>query len=425
MKEYFRKLPKELKKVINAAKAVSLDTGVPAYLVGGFVRDMLLGAKNLDMDITVEGDGITFTRKLMLRLKANIIVHPRFGTATLSFGKLKVDIASARKEIYAHPGDLPQVSFSSLSDDLKRRDFTINAMAVNISGKGNLQLIDPFAGKNDLVSKKIRVLHDLSFQDDPTRIFRAVRFEERYGFRIDERTLKLLKKSLNSGSLALISPQRKRQELILMLKEAKPSRQVKRLKQLKILDSFCREFRRVDFGHSLFICVERQISWFNKQYPSRRKLDVWLLYLMALTDKLTRPEAMRLSARLGLHKGEEKRILSLKSFTKSRVQSLSANRMTPARIFALLEPLSYEAIIFIRAKYVSSVLRKHIADFLEIYNGMRVCVSGEVLHKLGVLPGPQYQVIFARVLEAKLNGLVNSRKEELALIRELIKKQIV
>jgi len=422
MKKYFKRLPQELKKVISLAETVSLESGMPAYLVGGFVRDMLLGVKNLDMDIVVEGDGILFAQKLMPRLKAKIIVHQRFGTAALSFGKLKVDIASARKEIYEHPGDLPIVSFSSLKDDLKRRDFTINAMAVGIS-KGQWQLIDPFAGKNDLASGKIRVLHDLSFQDDPTRIFRAVRFEQRYGFRIEPHTLKLLKESLNSGFLDLISAQRKRHELVLILKEAKPFRQLKRIKELGLMGSFCPEFRNLKIERSLFISLDKQVSWFNKQHSYRRKLDTWLLYLMALTDKLTRGKIIKLSGRLSLHKGEEKRILSLKSFSKSNLKSLSSSRIAPARIFSLLEPLSYETIIFLRARHTSPRLRKHIADFLEIYNGMRVGVSGEALHKLGLLPGPRYQAIFSRVLDAKLNGLVSSRREELALIRELISKK--
>jgi tRNA nucleotidyltransferase (CCA-adding enzyme) len=357
----------------------------------------------------------------MPKLKAKILIHHRFGTATLSFGKLKVDVASARKETYSHPGQLPEVSFSSLADDLKRRDFTINAMAVNISGKGKRQLIDPFAGKNDLASGRIRVLHDLSFQDDPTRIFRAVRFEQRYGFRIEPHTLKLLKSALDSGFPGLISPQRKRHEFILIFKEAEPFRIARRLKGLGIMGSFCPELRRAPIDRSLFLSLARQVYWFNRQYPCRRKLDTWLIYLMALADKLTSAQAAKISGRLSLHKGEEKRILSVKSFGKNKLQSLSSSRISPSRIFALLEPLSYEAIIFIRAKYASLTLREHIADFLEIYNGMRVGVSGEVLRKLGLSPGPAYQAIFSRVLNAKLNGLVKGRREELALIRRLAK----
>ncbi|MCK9571712.1 MAG: CCA tRNA nucleotidyltransferase [Candidatus Omnitrophica bacterium] len=422
MRKYFSKLPEELKNLIAQVAKVSDDSRMPAYLVGGFVRDMLLGVKNLDMDIVVEGSGIEFAQKLMPKLKAKIIIHQRFGTATLSFGKLKVDLASARQETYAHPGDLPEVSFSSLSDDLKRRDFTINAMAVSISGKMDLRLIDPFDGKNDLAGRKIRVLHDLSFQDDPTRIFRAVRFEQRYGFKIQPRTLILLKYALNHGYLGLISPQRKRHELILILKENNPYQQIKRLKDLKALDLFCREFSKIKINRSLFAASEKQIAWFNQEYPGRRKLDTWLIYFMALIDGLTYVQSSKLSIALNLRTGEEKRILSLKSFSKSCLRDLSSIRITPPRIFVLLEPLSYETIIFLKAKYASLILKKHISDFMEIYNGMRVCVSGEVLQKLGVLPGPKYKVIFSKVLHAKLNGSVKSPQDEVALIRKLIKQ---
>ncbi|MCX5668960.1 MAG: hypothetical protein NTX89_02405, partial [Candidatus Omnitrophica bacterium] len=174
MKEYFKKLPRELREVINQAAKVSQETQMPAYLVGGCLRDLILGVKNLDLDIAVEGRGIIFAQHLAQKLKSTLKTHPRFGTATLVLADgVKVDIATTRQEKYPSLGVLPVVSSGSLKEDLKRRDFTINAMAISLVLNKEQEIIDPFAGQDDLASGSIRILHNLSFKDDPTRILRA------------------------------------------------------------------------------------------------------------------------------------------------------------------------------------------------------------------------------------------------------------
>lgn len=179
MKEYLRKLPKEIQDLISKAARVASGNNISAYLVGGFVRDLLLGVKNLDLDIVVEGDGIKFAQDFAHTLKAKLILHRRFGTATITLGyNLKIDIATARKETYPYPACLPVVTSGTIEDDLARRDFTINAMAISIMQKDFGRFIDLLYGKHDLYHKKIRVLHNLSFIDDPTRILRAIRFEK-------------------------------------------------------------------------------------------------------------------------------------------------------------------------------------------------------------------------------------------------------
>ncbi len=420
MEEYLNKLPKELLDLIYLAKEIAMRNNLPIYLVGGFVRDLILGVKNLDLDIVVEGNGIDFGEELAKCLKARVIPHPRFKTATIILSnQLKIDIATARKEFYPLPAYLPVVESSNLKDDHFRRDFTINAMTISI-GKNNFgKLIDFFGGRQDLRHKKIRVLHTLSFIDDPTRILRAIRFEQRYDFKIEPGTLKLLKQAVALKMLEKIEPQRTRDELILMLKEKRPIKEIKRIKSLAGFKFVHRHLSVSKRTLKLLASIEREINWFKKVNSSRRSLDTWLIYFMGLTDCLSASDLKQVCAKFGLKKGEEKRMLSLKKIRQKNVLALSTVKTKPARIFNLLEPLSYEAILLLKAKHKDNNLRRHIKDFFEIYNDMRLFVSGKDLNNLGIPAGPYYQKIFSKILNAKLNGLVKTREEEIALIRKL------
>lgn len=421
MLKMLSKIPEELKGLIAKLREQALAQNRKVYLVGGFVRDLILRVKNLDLDIVVEGDGIKFAEDFAKLLEARITAHRQFGTATvlLKFG-LKVDFSSARKESYPQPAHLPVVSSGSLKDDLFRRDFTINAMAISLTDGS---IVDYFGGRDDLINKKIRVLHDLSFKDDPTRILRAVRFEQRYDFNIEPKTLELLKEAVKLKMLEKVQPHRTRDDLVLVLKENNPLKEVRRIKQLTGFKFIHPKLNLSVKTYAYLKSLEKEIKWFNKNYPQRRSLDTWLIYLIGLCDSLNPAAIREICEKFGLRKGEEKRLLSYKQVTRKFIVELSNPKIKPSRIFALLEPLSYETVISLRAKYNNSVFKRQIADFLEIYNGMRVFVSGDDLHGLGLIPGPQYQKIFAQVLNAKLNGEVKDKKEELSLIRELLRKR--
>ncbi len=395
---------------------------MPAYLVGGFLRDLILGVRNFDLDIAVEGNGIIFAQTLAKKLKSGLRTHERFGTATLILdGFLKVDIATTRKEKYPSCACLPQVSCGPLKDDLMRRDFTINAMAANIVDTGEQKLIDPFGGKDDLLAGRIRILHDLSFKDDPTRILRAIRFEQRFNFKIEPKTLFLLKAAIKNGLLNRVSPHRIRDEFILMLKEPDFLKQIKRINNLCSLSFISNKLKVKKSTYDLFKSADKEIFWFNKNFPTHRQLDTWLIYFVALLVPLDLKEIRNITFRLGLRKGEEKIIISYRRLNRKLIQFLSKKSILPAQIFSKLEPLSYETIVLLRSSSQNKYLKDHISNFLRIYNGMRLYVSGKDLAALGVLPGPGYQKIFAKVLEAKLNGKIKGRRQELVLIRELIK----
>jgi len=421
-KNYLQKLPDELKRITRVCAEVSRETAMPAYLVGGFVRDLILGVKNFDLDITVEGNGIIFARKLAQKLKSDLRIHERFGTANLNLGNaLKVDIATTRKEKYPVSACLPVVSLGSIAEDLLRRDFTVNAMALEILGEE--KLIDPFGGSDDLKNGKIRVLHDCSFKDDPTRILRAVRFEQRFGFKIESKTLNLLKQAIAQGYLKKVHLHRMRESLILMFKEKNPRSQMKRLSGLKGLVFLSEKLKFGKTTHSFYRRIENEINWFVKKFSARRELDVWLIYFTALLTSLRLPQVKSILKKLGLRKGEEKRVIGYCGHGKKLVASLSRPGVSPSDVFSLLGLLSYEEIILLKASSKDKNLKKYIIDFLEIYNDIRILVSGHDLAGLGIPPGPRYKNLFSEVLKAKLNGQVKSHQDEMSLIGKLIEKK--
>ena len=422
MEKYLKKLPVELQDLISLAAEVSEAKKMRAFLVGGFVRDLILGAKNLDLDILVEGEGIKFAEDLASRLQGNLIRHKRFNTATVTLGhNLKIDVATAREEIYPVPASLPLVTSGRVKDDLKRRDFSINAMAISINKDDYGKLVDFFNGRRDLRDKKIRALHSLSFIDDPTRILRAIRFEQRFNFKISPETLKILKEASRLKMLEKVQPQRLRDELILILKEDDPISQIKRIQKLVGLSFIHPHLKASENILDLLRSSRKQISWFRKNFSERRHLDVWLIYFMALLNESNLDVIKSIFSAFVFRKGEEKRIISYKKISKKLIQELSQKDLKPSRIFYLLDPVSYEVILLLKAKYKNNNFNRYIEDFLEIYNFMRVHVTGHDLYRLGFEPGPYYQKIFTKVLKAKLNGIVKTKEEELSLINKLFK----
>lgn len=423
MKKYLNRLEKELKGLILLAADIASKKNMRAYLVGGFVRDLILGVRNLDLDIIIEGDGVKFAEEFAKALKAKLVCHERFRTATCFIfeSNLKIDIATARKEFYPNPAHLPIVSSGTLKDDLGRRDFTINAMALSIN-KGDFgRLIDFYNGKSDLGHKKVRILHDLSFIDDPTRILRAIRFERRYDFRMESGTLECLKKAVKLEMLNKIQPQRLRDELIFILKEERPLKYLKRMQELTGYSFINSHLSVSSQTVRLLRSVERQIAWFKKVCPTARQPKYWLIYLMGILSPLNLKDLKSICRKFALRKEEEKILLTYKRNSSNVVRKLSQSKIKPSTVFCLFKPLSYEEIIFIKAPYNKRNIQKYIEDFFKSYNGIRIQICGEDLKKLGLTPGPSYQKILSRVLNAKLNGAVKTKGDELELTKKLVR----
>ncbi|HEX9896544.1 MAG TPA: hypothetical protein VGA85_02645 [Dehalococcoidales bacterium] len=228
-----RNLPKELVALMQRVATLAARRNQQLYLVGGVVRDLLLGLPNLDLDFVVEGDAIGLVKEFAEAVDGKLTIHPMFNTATVKLDKWKVDLAMARTETYAKPGALPTVKPGTLKTDLFRRDFTINAMAICLNPEHYGELIDLYGGRDDLRSKLIRILHEKSFVDDATRIWRAIRYEQRLGFKIEPKTLKLLKHDVTM--LKTVGGYRLRRELELVLKEKEPEKILVRADRLGVL----------------------------------------------------------------------------------------------------------------------------------------------------------------------------------------------
>lgn len=422
MEKHLKRLPEELLHLIYASRDIASHLGFKAYLVGGFVRDLILGLKNFDLDIAVEGDGILFAQTLAEKLNAKIISHKRFGTATVTVKPhLKIDIATARKEFYPEPASLPVVNKGSIKDDLYRRDFTINTLVIAINQDNFGQLLDLFKGKSDILEGKVRILHNLSFIDDPTRILRAVRFQKRYDFKIETETLKRLKEAVKLRMLFAVEPQRLRDELILMLKETEPLKALKRLEELSGLGFINPALKLSGKTEKVLKSCREQVRWFKAKFTEHRHLDSWLVYLAGLLSGLDPQQAEAVCDKFVFRKSEKKRILDFFLLRDKLLLKLARPGLRPSSVYHILEPLSYEVIILLKAAASEKRALANIEKFFHAYHGTSISLKGHDLNSLGFVPGPHYRKILRKVLNAKLNGAVSCAQEELELVKKLKK----
>jgi tRNA nucleotidyltransferase (CCA-adding enzyme) len=415
-------LDRDIVKAIKAVSRCARKSKVRCFLVGGFVRDVLLKIKNLDLDIAVASDGVQFAQLLEKPLKAEVVSHKRFGTAVVTFDGIKIDITTLRKEQYPYPGSLPVVSPGNLSEDLARRDFTINAMAVSINQDNFGFVFDYFSSFDDLKAKQLCVLHKDSFFDDPTRILRLARFKTRFGFSVESNTLRYITQAKKKKSLEKMQRHRIRDELMLIFKEPRPEAVIECLQQLYGVQFIHPALEFNPEKYKQFIAVRECIDWFKHRFTYRRQLDAWIMYFILLLSPLSITQLKRLATSLGLSKGEEKRLLSFKVSYHDVFNRLNNASLSPSQIYNILNPLSYEVILLCYSTVQNKLVRKYIKVFLTRYNLMRLKITGDDLKRLGVQPGPQFKQLLDKVTEAKLNSSLKTKQQELSFLRKLLHK---
>lgn len=385
-----------MEKLITKLTKISKKNKSDVYLVGGIVRDKLLKLKNTgNPDIAVEGDGIAFAKLVQKELGGKLIPHPEFGTALLISESFRIDIAGCREEVYNSPAELPMVKQTTLLCDLKRRDFTINAMAINLHTK---ELTDIFNGKKDLKLKLIRVLHSKSFEDDPTRIFRAVRFAGRLSFKLEHWTEGLVKSAIAKGLIQKLSPARLRNEIVLILKEPR------RYEILRVMESL----------GVLKIAGLKMPE--KKVFMEIDKVEVennWFMYFCAICDYRHAAKTMNLTSR-------EIWILTSINMMFMKVFKLKSMRL-PSHIYKLLEDVPEEALMFV--SIIVPAVQGKIEKFLKVYKDIHPAIEGVDLDRLGIPPGPLYKKILTEVLWAKLDGKVKTKKDEITFVKQLIIKE--
>jgi tRNA nucleotidyltransferase (CCA-adding enzyme) len=379
----------------------ALDGLEPAYLVGGAVRDLLLGGPSVDLDVAVEGDALATAEEVARRLQGTVRAHERFGTATVSTGDLTVDLASTRSETYERPGALPDVAPAGLAEDLGRRDFTINAMAVALTGPDAGELTDPHGGAADLEAGTVRVLHDASFVDDPTRLLRAVRYETRLGFALDPETERLAREG--AGGLAEVSGARVRDELLDLLAEEEAPAAVDRLHELGIAPALHPALR-----------AQGELVAAAQLGSAETGADRVLSGLAALASG----GAGDLVERLGLGAGERDRTLRAAERGPGLAEELAGSRR-PSELHALLDPEPPEALALALAFGAPA---EPVLEFVAGLRHARLDIGGEDLKAEGVAESPAIGAALAETLRRKLDGEISTREEQLrtalALVRE-------
>ena len=404
LKEY---LPQRLFNLLRDAGDEASKLGQEIFLVGGVVRDLFLERENFDLDLVVEGDAIKLAQRLAEGSQAKLISHRRFGTAKLNFFDFSIDIAAARRESYSKPGALPDVQSGSISDDLSRRDFSINAMALRLAPECFGELIDLYYGQEDINNRLIRILHPKSFIDDATRIFRAIRYEQRLGFTLEPHTAELISRDI--AKIRTISGDRIRHELILVLMEEFPERALKRAGELGVLS----ELQSALGGN----------GWLSEEFRQARRLHkhglLYPLYLCLLIYNLAPNENAQLLSHLNFPKKLAEAMRQTLQL-KAQLEHLAKPELKPSDIHQLLHSYTAQAIQANLLAVQSNVIRQNLQLYLTKLRYVRPLLTGDDLQKMGVPHGPQLGKMLSALYEAKLNGEVRTRRGEEQLLRSWI-----
>lgn len=427
-------LPEDRKQLLEVVAEEAKSQNLPAYIVGGFVRDLILKRPCQDFDIVIEGDAIAFARHLAARFGGRVVKHDRFGTAKWILSEEREEIAnnlklpvvdqalslpehldliSARTEFYDHPAALPIVERSSIKMDLHRRDFTINTLALRLDGEHFGQIFDFWGGYNDLQAGLIRVLHALSFVDDATRMLRAVRFAERFDFRIEDRTLSLLHASL--PLLDQLSGARIEHEFDLIFLEQKAAQIMRTLKEFGILRSIHPQLGWEDVNHQRFEVFRRKTIDLTLSLKEIQQ-SLWSLWLETLDDQVLTSvsERLRLTG---------KQLDLIRQTQKLRAVLPDLIELKPSLISEKLSVLNDIAIRTVLLTEEQDQLTKPLTDYLEVYKHVRVHTTGEELSKRGLHPSPLFDQILTKLKTAWLDGEIDTFEAEIELLERILAEQ--
>ena len=411
------KFPPEIHNLLRFSGEVAEELGFNAYLVGGSVRDLLRGEENLDLDIVIEGDGIAFARVFGEKLHAKVRTHQKFGTAQIFADRTKLDVATARTEYYESPASLPKVETSSIKKDLYRRDFTINTLAVKLNLRDFGLLIDFFGGQRDLREKSIRVLHNLSFVEDPTRAFRAVRFAERFGFKISRHTENLIKSTIEMNLFSMLSGPRLYEELRLSFHETEPAKTLKKLSDYGLLKVIHPNLAFTEELEATLRSMQETLSWFNLLFLEE-KPDKGIFYLMSLLSGLKDADMKAAAERLSPPPRIRDIILRGIPQARSILRRFPVN--DPVEVHKIFSNLELEIVLFLMALSKDRKIQKVISHYLTELRNIKTILTGDDLKGMGIQPGPVYSKILRKLLEEKLRGLVKAREDEEKFVRSLI-----
>jgi len=428
------RLGQDLLDILKRISQIGDRCKVPVFVVGGFVRDLLLNIPNKDIDIVVECQLISdfpfllvsaddFASMLAKDLDGKVKFHERFQTSVVTFPDgYRIDVAMARSETYEYPAALPKVKRSELDTDMARRDFTINSLAIKLNnqpnGKGAFCLIDFFNGERDLKNKEIHVLFRSSFIDDPCRLFRAIKFEQRFGFKIGKQTEEWMRAAIKKDIVDSLSGTRLLNEITLILKEKHPLKYILRMK----------EFDLLKYKSSLIILdsadlealerIETVLSW-TETISLPEKPEVWSVYLLAILYSLNDEEFVRILGQL-LMPAKLKKSLSMdRYYCKKGLELLVEDKdWEPEVIYHFFSDLSIEALIYFLAVDSTDRANQYANTYFTQYCGQAVSLTGDDLVEMGLKPGPIFRSVFKALREAHLKGAIETRDDEVGWVKK-------
>ena len=407
------------RSILRCLRRRALTHSLAMYLVGGPVRDVVMGRPIRDLDFVVEGDGPEVARGLAEELGGEVLVHPRFGTATLVLGGNRIDLVTARRETYPRPAALPVVAPGSISDDLARRDFSINTLALPL-GKSSPQALDLHEGLSDICHGLVRTLHANSFADDPTRIFRAVRYEQRLDFRIEEETLDQLLLATALGHLASLTGDRIRHELERVLQEERPELSLKHLWELGILAAIHPSLGDESIGERLAAVAVRESG--EESIPGQDTGPAPLIFMSALTYSLSEGEGEAVIHRLNMP-------TTWAQVVRETIQirglegKLAGEALPRSVLVRLLEGFGPEALLAVSRLTDSPVAARRLDEYLNELRFALPALNGRDLLAMGVPEGPLVGQVLRELRDAKLNGQVSTEKEERRLVQAVLTRQ--
>ncbi len=413
-------LPPILFNILVDTGRIASTLGLKAYGVGGFVRDTLLGRKNLDVDIVVEGECYPVVDGLMERYGLmEVIRHERFLTAELYLDSYRIDIATTRKEEYPR-ASLPQVVPATLREDLSRRDFTINTLAVCLDPERFGTVVDLCGGLKDLEAGIIRVLHKESFTEDPVRIPRAVRFALRFGFRIEEATEALMVEAIEGGAPREASGRRMLDELVNIFEEERRWQIVERLFDAGLFNALVDGFDNPEGTLSILRKGEAILGWYEG-IRKEEEVEQWFVYFLCLTDSLEGDALRKLSCWLDV--GGKRRLLAIEKRDEA-IGALEAIEKDPedrVGIYEVFSSCPLELVLYIAARgspVVEGAVRLYIEELMDV----RPILTGRELKGLGLAEGPRMGEILRLVFREKLEGRLQTLEDELRFVKDLIEK---
>ncbi len=415
------RLPAKLMDILRQIGEVADQLEYGAYVVGGFVRDLFLYRSDEDIDIVIEGDGIAFAKRYAGLVGARVHTYAKFGTAVIIFPDgFKVDVASARLEYYKFPAALPVVEMSSIKLDLYRRDFTINTLAIQLNSDRFGTLIDFFAARKDIKEKIIRVLHNLSFVEDPTRVFRAIRFEQRFGFTIGKLTVGLISNAIHMDFFTELSGRRVFNELRLILEEDNPVAAITRLNDFELLKVIHPSVKLDKALIELLQSVKKVLSWHDLLFLDE-SYKRWLVYFLALISQGSANQNGKICSRFELSPDDCK-ILCRDRFEAERCIFWleRALPVSDSQLYRRLIDFKTELILYMMAATKQEKVKKAISRFFTKLRRVEIVLKGRDLKEMQLKPGPIYREVLQVVLDAKLDGKLKTKNDEIEYARRYL-----